>query len=77
MNIDEDITYKDKDFSKQENFKTGKSFSDIYRMLDDNKEFDFIVNKLREKLGTIEYKICGINFCNYISLLLLILKMKI
>lgn len=65
MNIDEEITYEDKDFSKQENLKTGKLSSNIYRMVDENKEFDFIVNKLSEKSGNIEYKICGINFCNH------------
>jgi len=73
MNIAEEVTYKDEDFSKQENLKTGKSSPNIYGMLEDSTKFDFIVNKLRGKLGTIEYKICGINFYNHTFLLLLIL----
>ncbi|XP_025269990.1 uncharacterized protein LOC105249610 isoform X4 [Camponotus floridanus] len=58
MNIEE-ITYEDENFSKQENLKTGKSSPNIYGMLEDSKKFDFIVDKLTGKPGTMEYKICG------------------
>lgn len=39
-------------------------------MLDDGKKFD---STIFAKQGTMEYKICGINFCNYAVLTLLIL----
>lgn len=66
MNIDEEVIYGAKDFPTQENFKAEKSStSSSYRVLDDDKKFDFTISRLTEKPETMEYKICGINFCNY------------
>ncbi|XP_070160571.1 uncharacterized protein [Polyergus mexicanus] len=59
VNIDEEIIYGAKDFPTQENFKAEKSTtSSSYRMLDDDKKFDFTISRLTEKPGTMEYKIC-------------------
>lgn len=66
MNIDKEVIYGAKNFPTQKNLKVEKSStSSSYRVLDDDKKFDFTNSRLTEKPGIMTYKICGIIFCNY------------
>lgn len=67
MTIDEQVDFKDKDISREKSLEMGKSATfNIFRPSDDDKKSDFTIRNLCEKPGIMEYKICGINYCNLI-----------